>query len=65
MVKETERGNKMKKQRTSYEQAVIDYKNLTGEYPTFNQITSAWHGYASEWKHFNGFTDWLIYHQEV
>ena len=55
----------MKKQRTSYEQAVIDYKNLTGEYPTFNQITSAWHGYASEWKHFNGFTDWLIYHQEV
>ena len=52
----------MRKQRTTYDQAIIEYTAFYGTAPTYNQITATWHGYANEWKHFNGFTDWLTYH---
>ena len=29
---------------------------------TDDEITCLYHGYANEWKHFDGFMDWVAYH---
>jgi len=52
----------MKKIKVTYEQAVEEYKSVYGEDPTFNEITDLYHRYANEWRHFDGFIDWLAYH---
>jgi hypothetical protein len=49
------------KTKTSYEEAIKLYKMQYGVEPTVNTITNLWHRYAGEWKHFDGFVDWLAY----
>ena len=51
----------MKKQRTTYEQAIAIWTAHHGTEPTYTQITNSWHRYANEWKHFDGYADWLYY----
>jgi len=51
----------MKKTRTTYDEAIGIYATFYGMAPTVKEITDLWHRYANEWKHFNGFTDWLTY----
>lgn len=51
----------MKKTRTTYEQATKEYTEYYNETPTVQKMEGLYHAYATNWKHYNGFTDWLIY----
>jgi GTP1/Obg family GTP-binding protein len=52
----------MKRVKTTYEQAIKEYREYFKEYPTVNQIDHYYHEYAKNWKHYDGFTDWLTYY---
>ncbi|GHU55151.1 hypothetical protein AGMMS49975_16550 [Clostridia bacterium] len=54
----------MKKKYTTYDDAIKQYNIYFGKIPTFNEITNLYHKYRNEWKHFDGFTDWLVYHTD-
>jgi hypothetical protein len=51
----------MKKAKTAYEEAIVIYTTFYGTPPAFNEITGLYHKYANEWKHFDGFMNWLTY----
>lgn len=53
----------MKKQRTPYEQAAAIWTVHHGTVPTYTQVTNSWHEYANNWKHFDGYADWLKYNE--
>ena len=53
-----------RKQKATYEQATTAFTEFYGKVPTVNEMDGIYHHYAGEWKHFDGITDWLIYHQD-
>ena len=53
----------MKKKRDTFEQGIEIYNARYGKAPTISEIIDLWHRYANEWKHFDGFADWLTYHE--
>lgn len=50
----------MKKTYTTFEQAISVYCEHYGECPTEARITDLYHKYRTEWKHYNGFADWML-----
>lgn len=50
----------MKNIKTTCEQAVQQYTEYFGKYPTQIEIEDLYHKYANEWKHFADFSDWLM-----
>ncbi len=54
----------MKKVKTSYDQAVQAYTEFFGKSPTVNEINDTYHKYALDWKHFENYTDWLMYNTD-
>lgn len=49
----------MTKKRTTFEEAIVIYKEVNGTEPTLNQIINLWHEYGKNWKQYNGFEDYL------
>ena len=49
------------KRQTSFEQTIVDFKNVFDREPTKQYIEKLWHKYTQEWKHFDNFIHWLTY----
>ena len=54
----------MKIRWTTFEEAAVEYTALTGEIPEASLMFGLYHRYRNEWKHFNGFRDWMNNHYE-
>lgn len=54
-------GYKMKTKRTPYEDAPSIYSEIMGVIPTQKELEHTWHAYATNWKQYNGYADYLIY----
>lgn len=48
------------KRYTTYEEAINQYMEHTGEVPTIKRMDEMYHKYRLDWRHYNGFTDWMI-----
>lgn len=53
----------MKKKYETLEEATAQYTAHTGEIPEAGAMFDLYHRYRNEWKAFDGFLDWLIYHE--
>lgn len=51
----------MKKKWTPLDEATAQYTEITGEVPEEGQMIDLYHRYRNEWKHFDGFRDWMMY----
>lgn len=54
----------MKKRWTTLDEATAQYTAFTGKVPEYNRMIDLYHRYRNEWKHFDGFRDWMMYHLE-
>ena len=54
----------MRKTKTTYDEAIAIFTTFYKRAPNFNEITGLWHRYANEWRHFDGFMDWIINNAE-
>lgn len=53
----------MKRKYETLEEATAQYTAHTGEIPEAGAMFDLYHRYRNEWKAFDGFLDWLIYHE--
>ena len=51
----------MKAKRTPYEDAPAIYLNIMGVIPTQKELEHTWHAYATNWKQYDGYADYLVY----
>ncbi len=55
----------MKKRWTTFDEAAAQYTAYTGKVPEESKMQDLYHQYRNEWKGFDGFRNWMEYHQEV
>ena len=55
----------MKKRWTTFDEAAAQYTAYTGKVPEESKMQVLYHQYRNEWKGFDGFRNWMEYHQEV
>ena len=51
----------MKRTKTSYEQAVLDFNNYYGYSPTVNEMNAIYFAYGNNWKQYKDFAEFMIY----
>ena len=51
----------MRKHWTTWDEATQEYAKHTGLIPELSEFTSLYHNYRNNWKHFDGFIDWMRY----
>lgn len=51
----------MRKKRTPYEEAAGIYTKTIGATPTQKDIEHTWHAYATNWKQYDGYAEYLVY----
>jgi len=49
------------RKKTSFEDAIRIYTEITGNVPEYKEIENLYHRYANCWKPYTGFADYLIY----
>ncbi len=53
----------MKRKCITLEEATAQYAEYTGCIPEAGDMIDMYHCYRNEWKAYNGFIEWLMYHE--
>ena len=53
----------MRRTYDTMEQAISIFNDRYGKEPTQREIIHLYHQYRNNWKPYDGFLDWLIYHE--
>lgn len=53
----------MKRKYTTFDEAVAQYTQYTGDVPEAGKMIDLYHRYRNNWKSYNSFLEWMIYNE--